>query len=39
MNQVNILLSSRFYLLIFLLYLEIKHTYAKYVLTEKQYAL
>ena len=39
MNQVNILLSCRFYLLIFLLYLENKHTYAKYVLTEKQYAL
>ena len=39
MNQVNILLSSRFYLLIFLLYLEYKHTYAKYVVTEKQYAL
>ena len=38
MNQVNILLSCRFYLLIFLLYLEFRHTYTKYVLTEKQYA-
>ena len=39
MNQVNILLSPRFYLLNFLLYLEFKHTYAKCFVTEKQYAL